>query len=402
MGFTNFQNVVRADKAIQYPLDEIRDNDERLVKSWVSVQTKDSQGEVVPIAEMKKVFNTFMKRGGFVIDSHTNRVVGKVLNWGIEKHEKTKSDGIWADWLVYKDYSIDNEVWDEIKSGERKGLSFGGRAVGGSTVKRDKYSKSPANWLQDIEAYEISSVKEPANKFAVNTHVNFLAKSDNNLTEIELERINKIIEISKQDETNPWAVCTASVGQEDKAKFESCVQQVKEQLGMKSEETTKGPVCMQILQEKFGVSKEEAYDICYADEKHKEDISKEKNVDKTMYKIVNLAGGAGKVLEATFEDGSKQFVKLSKEAFFGKAGSAVFDTVLLDTVEAKIGKLPEGKEPEKAKPEDFVVDRYPLKSNNFVKEIKNILKISKNRFANKIKSILLNPKNGGDQYGKKR
>ena len=34
---------------------------------------------------------------------------------------------------------------------------------------------------------------------------------------------------SETEPTNPWAVCTDKVGREDKAKYERCVQHIKEQ-----------------------------------------------------------------------------------------------------------------------------------------------------------------------------
>lgn len=39
--------------------------------------------------------------------------------------------------------------------------------------------------------------------------------------------------IEEKDKNNPWAICTASVGREDKAKFERCVMDVKKQKGIK-------------------------------------------------------------------------------------------------------------------------------------------------------------------------
>jgi hypothetical protein len=39
--------------------------------------------------------------------------------------------------------------------------------------------------------------------------------------------------IEEKDKDNPWAICTASVGREDKAKFERCVMDVKKQKGIK-------------------------------------------------------------------------------------------------------------------------------------------------------------------------
>jgi hypothetical protein len=39
-------------------------------------------------------------------------------------------------------------------------------------------------------------------------------------------------DLSEEQEINPWAICTASVGREDKEKYESCVKDVKEQYGI--------------------------------------------------------------------------------------------------------------------------------------------------------------------------
>ena len=39
--------------------------------------------------------------------------------------------------------------------------------------------------------------------------------------------------LSEEEKGNPWAICTASVGREDKKKYEDCVMSVKKQQGMK-------------------------------------------------------------------------------------------------------------------------------------------------------------------------
>lgn len=42
--------------------------------------------------------------------------------------------------------------------------------------------------------------------------------------------IVKIVDEGEEtDENSPWAICTASVGREDKDKFESCIKKVKQQ-----------------------------------------------------------------------------------------------------------------------------------------------------------------------------
>ena len=48
--------------------------------------------------------------------------------------------------------------------------------------------------------------------------------------EVNMSRLEE-----KKDENNPWAICTASVGREDKDKYERCVMDVKKQKGIKEE-----------------------------------------------------------------------------------------------------------------------------------------------------------------------
>ena len=46
----------------------------------------------------------------------------------------------------------------------------------------------------------------------------------------------------EEAENNPWAICTSSVGREDKAKYEACVKDVKKQKGIE-ESITEGEYC---------------------------------------------------------------------------------------------------------------------------------------------------------------
>jgi hypothetical protein len=48
------------------------------------------------------------------------------------------------------------------------------------------------------------------------------------------------IEMSEAKKNNPWAICTASVGREDKDKYEACVMDVKKQKGIKESMTEEG------------------------------------------------------------------------------------------------------------------------------------------------------------------
>ena len=45
------------------------------------------------------------------------------------------------------------------------------------------------------------------------------------------EEMTKLLEEKAKD--NPWAICTASVGRDDKEKYERCVKSVKKEKGVK-------------------------------------------------------------------------------------------------------------------------------------------------------------------------
>lgn len=177
-------NVLKTEP-VQFPLDEILNEDERMVRGWMTAQIKDKQGEIIPISDTVRSLNTWMKRGGFIIDSHTNRVVGKATRWFEAEHPVAKVPGIIIDYQIYKDYSIDDEVWDEIKK-KKRGLSYGGRALEKPTEKviKTPQGTDTARELHGLETYEVSSVKSPANLLSENIAINFLAKSN-----VEKDRI---------------------------------------------------------------------------------------------------------------------------------------------------------------------------------------------------------------------
>ena len=173
-------------KPEQFPKDEIINEKDRLVKGWISVEVKDSDGDIVPIAALRKTLNTWMKRGGFIIDTHSNKVIGKGLRWYEQEHPDAKEPGILLDYQIFDDYSIDDNAWEEIKNNKRTGLSFGGRAFGGSKITKDDYSGEYGMRLKALEGYEVSSVDDPANEFGKNVAVNYLAKSKKKYSKEEI------------------------------------------------------------------------------------------------------------------------------------------------------------------------------------------------------------------------
>jgi hypothetical protein len=65
---------------------KIRNEKKRIFEGWASVEVVDKQGEVVPAEELKKAMIDFMDRGGAIVFEHSNKPVGKVLQWQVDIH----------------------------------------------------------------------------------------------------------------------------------------------------------------------------------------------------------------------------------------------------------------------------------------------------------------------------
>lgn len=155
---------------------EVVDETDRRFKGWLSVEMRDRQGEIVPIEEIRRHMNTWMKRGAPIMDGHLAKPIGRALNWG--EAEKSGKPGIWIEGEIYKDYTIDNEVWKLIKAGKKASISFGGRSTKKAEVKFDPHTGESTKVLHGIEFYEASIVERPANPEATIDAINPLAKAD--------------------------------------------------------------------------------------------------------------------------------------------------------------------------------------------------------------------------------
>ena len=187
---------------------EILNNDDRIFKSWGTVEVRDKEGDLIPISEFQSVMPVIMKRGGIITDRHTNRVIAKILNYEF-KQKMTKEgpkDGIMITGNVFKDYKVDDMVWEGIKQGIYKGLSFGGMNHQLDT----KYEKGvPTNILKKLEGFEFALVPGMGNQEATMEEVNYLAKCDKEIESLSftdqneikkrLDNIEKKLDIKKQD-----------------------------------------------------------------------------------------------------------------------------------------------------------------------------------------------------------
>ena len=172
---------------------EIIDEDKRLVSGWATVEVVDKQGEIVPVSEMKKAMYAFMDRGGHVMFKHSNKPVGKVLKWDIEKHPEAGVYGIRIVAKIFDEYPVDDLVWNMIKQGKLKGFSIGATAKAKRMVLKEPKKGLPreVGVLHDLSLMEISLVEEPANPLALIEEVNYVAKGDDVSEQIDVKMETK-------------------------------------------------------------------------------------------------------------------------------------------------------------------------------------------------------------------
>ena len=165
-------------KLVTKSLHPIAGND-RFFEGYLTVEVKDKQGEVTIVDELIKVLPIWMDRGAPITDTHSNRVIGKGINY--QKTIYKSEDGeeypaIKIIGKIHSNYELDAEIWNRIKSGEYKGLSFGGATKSNRTPFRMK-DGSIAYSLKDLEHYEVAVCKDPAVPLALITDFNQLAKA---------------------------------------------------------------------------------------------------------------------------------------------------------------------------------------------------------------------------------
>ncbi len=153
-------------------------NENRFFEGYLTVEMKDKQGEITIVDELYKVLPLWMDRGAPITDTHSNRVVGKGINFMKTEFE---SEGVTYPAIkitgkIHKNYELDTDIWEKIKSGEYRGLSFGGATKADRTPKVMK-DGDVAYALTDLEHYEVAVCKDPAVPLALITDHNPLAKA---------------------------------------------------------------------------------------------------------------------------------------------------------------------------------------------------------------------------------
>lgn len=158
----------------------VADDERRIFEGYLTVQVVDKQNEITVVEELMKVMPIWMKRKAPISDSHSNRIVGQGLEYEqrVFRDDRTGEEfpAIWIKAEIFKDYELDNIIWDRIRTKEYKGLSFGG-ATKSHKIPQVQKDGRIAFALKDLEQYEVAVCKEPACNLALITRHNELAKA---------------------------------------------------------------------------------------------------------------------------------------------------------------------------------------------------------------------------------
>ena len=157
-------------------------SDDRYFEGLLTVQMKDKQGEVTIVDELYKVLPVWIDRGAPISDTHTNRIVGKGINYSrttVKNDDGEELPAIKITGKIFKNYELDNVIWEKIKNNEYKGLSFGGATRSARSPIRMK-DGSTAYALGDLEHYEVAVCNDPAVPMAIITDFNQIAKANFN------------------------------------------------------------------------------------------------------------------------------------------------------------------------------------------------------------------------------
>lgn len=149
-------------------------DERRIFKGHITAEIIDRQQEFIFVKEVMKIMEAFMEVNPVISDYHSNRMVGKVLNYEQSEYKGVATVLITGE--VYKKDGITlyDKVWDKVVKGEYSGLSMGGASKEREPIQKDG---KMALELRKLELYEIALCDTPANPFAVVESVNKFAKA---------------------------------------------------------------------------------------------------------------------------------------------------------------------------------------------------------------------------------
>lgn len=148
---------------------EIKNDKNRIIAGYASVEIVDSQGELIPIDVLKHAWDRFIGNYDFAHGQlmHTNIPMIQVLKEYVDEDGRVWKSGVDEVGLfivakVRDDIKKSDQTWHLIKLNKLNSFSIGGEALGRSLMCED----TCFHRIDELELHEISIVDNPANKAA--------------------------------------------------------------------------------------------------------------------------------------------------------------------------------------------------------------------------------------------
>lgn len=167
---------------------------DRLYATFATADARDKDGELIPIQDLISQQEILMERGGVVIDTHSNKPVGKTIAYKVMPEPLKGRMGILHLNQIYSHHKLDDKVWEETQNGKRTGSSVGGQNIGAEYAMVDGL---PTKVLQNFQWFETSNVPSPANGLALNQAVSMVAKGEQPGPEFFVKLGNDVFKMEK-------------------------------------------------------------------------------------------------------------------------------------------------------------------------------------------------------------
>lgn len=163
----HFDLVDGNDIRLTMPIAKINKS-KRTVSGWATLDSVDTQGDIITAEASKQAFSDFMKRGNLRL-MHQPIPVGKMLSFREQEFFDVatgkKYQGIYVD--AYISEGADN-VWKMVLDGTLQGFSIGGAATDTESkfVKSEDGAGRTVRFIKSYRLTELSLVDSPANQLA--------------------------------------------------------------------------------------------------------------------------------------------------------------------------------------------------------------------------------------------
>lgn len=150
----------------------------RHFEGWLSTDYKDVQGDVMEQTALHKSLMKHVSRGGVMVEVHTNRTLGSLYGVELRKYDETHM-GNYGWGVIYQGEPLFDEVWGEIKKGEKNGFSIGGFAI---NFRTECNAEGCHRLVTEPSIHEMSVCRKPAEGHSKMTDINRLAKGEDSIT----------------------------------------------------------------------------------------------------------------------------------------------------------------------------------------------------------------------------